>query len=116
MACLSIFLMLICVPITAFADCIITDTPYKFEVICSGYNPTYPPTASTKKKIKTAKRTNRAKKACFEDRKSVTQTVVMNAEELQFMQTRNRQDGYRGKQKPQEQTTKKTAVEANHDS
>jgi len=110
---LLIFLVLIFVPCTVLADCIITDTPYKFEVVCSGYNPMSPPTESKKNK-KIAKRSNKAKKVTYEGRESVTPAVVMNVEESQFMQTRNQQDGYRGKRKPREQPTKKTGAGQNN--
>lgn len=111
---LSIFLILIIVPCTVFADCKITDTPYKFEVVCSGYNPMYPSPTVSKKKKKTAKRSRRVKKADFEDKERETPTIVMSAEESQFMQTRNRQDGYRGKRNLTDQTIKKTGARENH--
>jgi hypothetical protein len=106
MKCLFILLLLIALSCTAFADCIITDTPYKFEVVCSGYDPTAPPTSS-KKNTKNAKRSARATKANFESRTDRMPNLVMNEEEEQFAQTRNRQDGYRGNRKTIEQTTKK---------
>jgi hypothetical protein len=101
MTIFSIVLVLIVVPCTVFADCKITDSPYKFEVVCSGYNPMSPPTDSTKN-TKIAKRSSKAKKVNFGDKKRETPTVVMNEEELQFMQKRNRQDGYRSKLKPKD--------------
>jgi len=108
-----IFLVAIIVPCTVFADCIITDTPYKFEVVCSGYNPMSPPTDS-KKNRKIAKRSSKSKKVTYEGRESVTPTVVMNEEESQFMQIRNQQDGYRSKRNPKEQPTKKTGAGQNN--
>ncbi|MDD2310660.1 MAG: hypothetical protein PHH91_13870 [Desulfuromonadaceae bacterium] len=116
---LSIFLVLIVVPCTVFAECRITDTQDKFEVVCSGYDPMFPPTASkksmdSKKNKKIATRSGKARKVSYEGREGVTSTVVMNEEELQFMQARNQQDGYRGKRKPKEQPTKKVGVGQNN--
>lgn len=113
MTSLSVFLVLIVVPCTVFADCIITDTPYKYEVVCSGYNPMSPPTDS-KRNTKIAKKSSKTGKVNYKGRESVTTTVVMNEEESQYMQTRNQQDGYRGKRKPREQPTKKTGAGQNN--
>ena len=102
----SIFLLLITVPYTAYADCIITDTSEKFEIVCSGPDPMTSPLA--KKKAKKAYRAGKTKKVNYEDRVSDMQAVVMNDVESQFMVTRNKQDGYRATRKPREQTSKKT--------
>lgn len=99
MTTIPILLILIAMPWTAFADCIITDTPYKFEVVCSGSNKISTPIAS-KSNTKTAKGPSKAKKADYEGREIVTATIAMNEEESQFMQTRNSQDGYQAKRNP----------------
>jgi hypothetical protein len=105
MKSLSIFLLFI-LPNTVFADCVLTDTPYKFEVVCSGYNPLSPPIAS-KKNTKTSKKvSSKSKKASIADREGITSAVGMTEEELKIMQARNKMDGYRGKVKHKEQTAK----------
>jgi len=102
----SLFLMLVVVPYTVFAECKIIDTPEKYEVVCSG--PDSMPLASDSKKIaRKLKTAGTSKKVNFEDRKKTMQTVAMNDEESQFMLARNRQDGYGGKAKPGEHTGKK---------
>ena len=106
---LSILLLLITVPYTAYAGCIITDTSEKFEIVCSGPDPVTPPLA--KKKAKKAYRAGKTKKVNYEDRVSDMQEVVMNDVESQFMATRNKQDGYRVTRKPREQASKKTEAD-----
>jgi len=101
---LSILILLI-MPQVVFADCILTDFPYKYGVVCSGYNPMSPP-ADSKKKTKIAKKSGKTKKVYIGDIESAGQAVVMSEEELQYMLARNRMDGYRGKQKPRELTAK----------
>jgi len=107
MKSISIFLMLI-VPHIVFAGCILTESPDKFEVVCSGYNPMSPPTDSKKKnsRVSMPKRSGKVKKVHFEDREGMASNVGMNEEELQFMQARNKMDGYRGKVKPKQQIAK----------
>jgi hypothetical protein len=99
-----IILFLVIIPATVFADCIITDFSDKFEVVCSGYNPTAPP----KKVNKSAKaaRGKPAMKMRIADRESITSAVGMTEEELKFMQESNKMDGYRGKPKRRVQTAK----------
>ena len=108
----SIFLLLITAPYTAYADCIITDTSEKFEIVCSGPDPVTPPLAE--KKAKKAYRADKTKKVNYEDRVSDMQEVVMNDVESQFMVTRNKQDGYRATRKPRGQTSKKTDDAQDH--
>lgn len=81
------------VPCTALADCILTDTPYKFEIVCSGYNPSKPTTDVLNKK--TGKRPHKARNVFIEEKTSETPPIIMTEEELQIMQTKNRQDGLR---------------------
>lgn len=103
---LSIFMMLMVVPYMVYAECKITDTTEKFEVVCSGPN-AYAPASDSKKSTKITKRVRKAKRINYEDRESAMPTVVMNGLESQFMLTRNRQEGYRDKRKPKEQAGKK---------
>jgi hypothetical protein len=105
MKSLSIFL-LFSVPHIVFADCILTESPGKYEVVCSGYNPMSPQTGS-KMNTKKSTRSGKAKKSNYEDRESATMTAGMNNEELQFMQARNKMDGYRAKVKPKDQLARK---------
>ncbi|MHB8058986.1 MAG: hypothetical protein ACYDHC_13990 [Desulfuromonadaceae bacterium] len=108
----SIFLLLITAPYTVCADCIITDTSEKFEIVCSGPDPMTTPLA--KKKAKKAYRADKTKKVNYEDRMSDMQEVVMNETESQFMVTRNKQDGYRATRKPRGQTSKKSNDTQDH--
>jgi len=102
---LSVFIILAIMPYTAYADCVITDNSEKFEIVCSGPDPAFP--AETKKKTNKTPRRGKGKKVNYEDRVDAMQEVVMNDVESQFMVTRNKQDGYRGKRKTMEQTSKK---------
>jgi hypothetical protein len=102
MRSILIFLMLI-VPHIVFAGCILTELPDKFEVVCSGYNPMSPPTDSKMKNSRVSKRSGKVKKVHFEDREGMASNVGMTVEELQFMQARNKMDGFRGKVKPKQQ-------------
>jgi hypothetical protein len=102
---ISLFLLLF-IPHTVFAGCILTESPEKFEIVCSGYNPMSPPPDAKKKNTRVAKRSGKAKKVRFEDRESIASKVGMNEEELQFMQARNKMDGYRGKRIPKVQIAK----------
>lgn len=109
MAGFLIVSMLIVVPCTVFGECKITDTPYKYEIICSGYNPMSPPIVAMKN-TKITKRSSKTRKVSYEKRESVTPTVVMSEVELKFMKTRNRQDGYRGDPINKEQSSKKAGL------
>ena len=86
-----IFILL--VPYTVFADCILTDTPYKFEIVCSGYNSIQPSTHVPNKKAEN--RSHKSRKVYVTEKASETPPIVMTEEELQIMQTKNRQDGWR---------------------
>ncbi len=101
----SLILFLLLAPSsTALADCILTE--YPFSVVCSGYDPTAaaPP---SKKNIRTStKMSKQIKKAGVDDSNGITSAIGMTEEELEFMQARNNQDGYRGKPKHKEQTAK----------
>ncbi|MDD2900339.1 MAG: hypothetical protein PHI31_16715 [Desulfuromonadaceae bacterium] len=100
---LLIFLILFVLPCSADADCILTDTPYKFEVVCSGNDPTHPP-ADSKKKSKTVKKSSRKPgKINFEERTGTTSHIDMSDEEMHMMQTNNALDGYRIRRKTKEQ-------------
>jgi hypothetical protein len=101
---LLIFFLLI-IPHTVFAGCILIDTPYKFEGVCSGYNPMSPPTDSKKKHKK--KTVGRVRKVDLENSDSVMQIIGMSEEESKFMKSRNQMDGYRGKRKTKVQIAQK---------
>ena len=103
-----ITLICIAVPYTACADCKITDTSEKFEVVCFDLKAASPASAS-KKKAHTQRGVYKAKKVNFEERVTTMQVVVMSAEESQFMQIRNQQDGLRVKRKSGERPGKKIA-------
>ena len=105
---LSVFILLAIMPYTVYADCIITDTSEKFEVVCSGPDPIFP--AESKKNTKKTPRAGKGKKINYEDRAEAMGEVVMNDVESQFMVTRNKQDGYRPKHKSREQTSKQTVA------
>jgi hypothetical protein len=92
----SIILLVSVAPCTVSADCIITDYSDKFEIVCSGFNPMDPPTVS-KKRTNTPHKSNKAKKVSFEASGGETLVNAMSEEELKIMQTRNRQDGFKGK-------------------
>ncbi len=83
-------LVLVVAPCPVFADCKITDSPYKFEVVCSGKesaaNST--PPASGNKAGKT--------KSTTIDARTV---IVMSEEEHRIMESRNKLDGDRIKRK-----------------
>jgi hypothetical protein len=95
--------LLIAMPCTAFADCIITDYSDKFEVVCSGYNPTAPP---IKKGAKISTKISKSKKLSIADSGGISSAVGMTDEEIKFMQARNKMDGYRAKGKSREQIAK----------
>ena len=91
----ALFLLLI-IPGVVSADCIITDTPFKFEVVCSGNNPVSPP-GDSKINRNAAKRSGKAGKVTVEGKESSTSSVAMSERELQYMHARNQMDGYRAK-------------------
>lgn len=91
----ALFLLLL-IPGVASADCIITDTPFKFEVVCSGTNPVSPP-GDTKTNRNTAKRSGKTAKVTVEGKEPSTPSVAMSERELQYMLARNQMDGYRAK-------------------
>lgn len=93
-------MMIMVVPYMVYADCKITDTTEKFEVVCSGPD-AYAPASDLTKNAKKPGRVRKTKRGEYEDRESVIPTVVMNDVESQFMLTRNRQDGYREQTKAQ---------------
>jgi hypothetical protein len=95
--------LLIAMPCTVLADCIITDYSDKFEVVCSGYNPAAPP---IKKGAKTSTKVSKSKKRGIADRDGISPAVGMTDEEILFMQARNKMDGYRAKEKHKVQTAK----------
>ncbi|HXE98008.1 MAG TPA: hypothetical protein VN642_16510 [Dongiaceae bacterium] len=95
--------LLIAMPCTVFADCIITDYSEKFEVVCSGYNPAAPP---MKKGARISTKMGKSKKLSIADREGITSAVGMTDEELRFMQARNRMDGYRAQKKQRVQTAR----------
>jgi hypothetical protein len=100
MKILSIFMMLMVVPYIVSADCKMTDTTDKFEVVCSGADSyAYAAASDSKKNSKGTKRARKAKRVNYEDRKSAMQTIVMNDAESQSMLARNRLDGFRNKLK-----------------
>ncbi|MDD2271245.1 MAG: hypothetical protein PHP95_06110 [Desulfuromonadaceae bacterium] len=108
MKSLSVFIMLAVMPCSVYADCIITDTSEKFEIVCSGPDPVSP--AGATKNTRKAPRTGKRKKLDYEERAGAMQAVVMNDAESRFMELRNQQDGYRSKRRNAEQTTKKTVA------
>lgn len=93
-----IVLMQFGVPFRSFADCILTDTPYKFEVVCSGYNPTAPVSVVHRTLNSGSKSAGFRKANSVRDEKSGP-ADFMTDEEVRFMDTRNRQDGVRQKQR-----------------
>ena len=104
MKSVTFLLLLIVLPYTVSADCIITDYSDKFEVVCSGYNPAAEP---IKKGAKTPKGSKiKSKKISLVDREGIISAVGMTDEELKFMQARNRMDGYRAEEKRKVQTAK----------
>lgn len=98
-----ILVILLALPYSACADCIITDYSEKFEIVCFGYNPTAPP---SKKHGTSSTRMKMSKKSRIADGEGVTTAVGMTDEELMFMHASNRQDGYRGKPKRREHTAR----------
>ena len=91
-----IFLLLVILPYTAFAECRLTELEGKFEGVCWGYNPMSPPVHPKKNKQQHNKK-NKVERASKADVESEASSIAMTEEELKFMQTRNRMDGYRGK-------------------
>ncbi|MBV5340759.1 MAG: hypothetical protein J0665_14585 [Deltaproteobacteria bacterium] len=107
MKSLIVFLLLT-LPSTVFAGCILTEFPY--SVVCSGYDPTAPPMKRINKAAKASASSGRSKstkKASIADTEDITSVIVMTEEELKFMQASNKKDGYRTKRKPQDQLAKK---------
>lgn len=109
---ISVFILLAVMPCLAYADCIITDTSEKFEIVCSGPDPVSPTGAT--KNSKRAPRTGKRRKLDYEERGGAMQAVVMNDAESRFMELRNQQDGYRSKRRNADQTTKKTIAGSGH--
>jgi len=99
-------MMLMVMPYMVSAECKMTDTTEKFEIVCSGPS-AYAPTSDSNKKAKEAKRARKTKRNNYEDRESAMPTIVMNDIESQSMLTRNRQDGFHDKLKNRERTDKK---------
>ncbi len=98
----TLFLLITLIPCTVLADCIITDYTDKFQVVCSGYDPTAP---TIKKGAKALNKMRKYKTVSIAE-KNIVSAVGMTEEELQFMQARNRMDGYRGKPKSRVKTAK----------
>jgi hypothetical protein len=90
-----IFLLLMIIPYTVFAECRLTELEGKFEGVCWGYNPMSPPVHSKKNRQHNKK--NKVERASKVELESATSGIAMTEEELKFMQARNRMDGYRGK-------------------
>ncbi len=82
--------LVMCTARTVSADCKITDNDEKFEIVCSGG-------ADAQKK--SGKRVTQHKVAVEKGSLHTHSVVKMSAEELKFMETRNRQDGYRKSRK-----------------
>ena len=88
---IMIFLLMMHIPHTVFAECRLTGFEGKLEGICWGDNPMSPTTKKiTQRTIKS--KVNRESKVDAE-------SVAMTNEELKYMIARNYQDGYRGKMK-----------------
>lgn len=66
------------------------------------------PPAVSKKRTNTPQKSSKAKKVSFEASGGEALVNAMSEEELKIMQTRNRQDGFKGKRKAKEQANKKT--------
>ena len=94
----KILFLLFIIPNAVFADCIITDTPFKFEVVCSGNNPVSP-LKDSKNNTNTVKRSSKARKVTIEGKEPSTSSVAMSERELQYMHARNQMDGYRAKRR-----------------
>jgi hypothetical protein len=99
-------MMIMVVPYMVSADCKMTDTTEKFEVVCSGPG-AYAPASDVRKNAKKTRRGRKTKRVEYEEREGVMPTVVMNDVESQFMLARNRQDGYCDKLKPRGQSGKR---------
>ncbi|NTW98828.1 MAG: hypothetical protein HGB35_02650 [Geobacteraceae bacterium] len=90
--------LLVVIPYPVFADCILTEFPY--SVVCSGYDPTAPPIKKVSKIAKGSRRGKTNNKVGIADGEGITSALGMTEEELAFMQTNNKMDGYKGKKKP----------------
>jgi hypothetical protein len=86
------FILLMLMPCTVFAECRLTELDGKIEGVCWGYNPVDGPVPSTKN-IQNMKKKDRV----YRSSKVDVTGDFMTDEELRFMQARNRMDGYRGK-------------------
>jgi hypothetical protein len=91
-----IILTLVTLPGTACADCVLTDSPYKFEVVCSGTDDK-PQPPDIHKKSKNSKRSSTRKRATFDERVSGEAPVEMSKEEILMMHANNTRDGSRVK-------------------
>jgi hypothetical protein len=79
------------------ADCKITETADKFEVVCSGNYPVST-AAGTKTHASKSGTINKTNKPHFKG--TETRTVQMSEEEKRIMQSNNHRDGLRSNKKP----------------
>ena len=98
---LSIIFLSLVVPATVFADCKLTDTDEKFEVVCFGKDPyvSSPSTASRPNGGKTIKARSEARSV-----------IAMNEEEIRMMEKNNHYDSSRGKRTSGGKTREKKAT------
>ena len=94
----SFIVLAVILPNRALADCKITDTPEKFEVVCFGKVPT--DNAPVKG---TGSNSGKRKKALSD----VHSVIAMNEEEIRMMEIHNQRDGFQGKRKTKEKAREK---------
>jgi len=94
----SFIVLAVILPNMALADCKITDTPEKFEVVCFGKVPT----DNAPAKI-TGWNGGKRKKALTD----VHSVITMNEEEIRMMEIHHQRDGYRGTRKMKEKVREK---------
>ncbi len=92
--------VVMCTSRTVSADCKITDTDDKFEIVCTGGESAHK---------KTGKNVSQKNAVAEKQSLQARSVIKMNDEEVTFMETRNRQDGYRPSRKAH-----KKASEAPH--